>query len=258
MQIDWVTMTAQIFNFLILIWLLQRVLYRPIKRALKAREEEVNRTLHEAEEEKQIARTEAQAYREAARELEENRQDRLESVRQEAEALRAELTEKARAEISGLRESWQAQLEQEKAAFLDRLRQRAGEAFVTMMRAALAEMADQDLVDSMAQVFARRLSTLEADERKALQDGARRGDATCVRSSFPLSAEARKAIRAAIADTVDGAIEPSFRESPKLECGVVLEIGSHHVGWTLGAHLDALEHDMARVLETTAEPPEET
>jgi flagellar biosynthesis/type III secretory pathway M-ring protein FliF/YscJ len=48
-QIDWVTVAAQIVNFLVLVWLLQRVLYRPLTRALKEREEEVKRSLREAE-----------------------------------------------------------------------------------------------------------------------------------------------------------------------------------------------------------------
>ena len=37
MQIDWITIVAQIVNFLVLVWLLNRVLYRPLSRALDER-----------------------------------------------------------------------------------------------------------------------------------------------------------------------------------------------------------------------------
>ena len=38
MQIDWLTVAAQIVNFLVLVWLLQRFLYRPITDAMARRD----------------------------------------------------------------------------------------------------------------------------------------------------------------------------------------------------------------------------
>ena len=37
MQIDWITVAAQIVNFLVLVWILQRLLYRPVTRAMARR-----------------------------------------------------------------------------------------------------------------------------------------------------------------------------------------------------------------------------
>ena len=37
MQIDWITVSAHIVNFLILVWLLKRFLYRPVIRAMDRR-----------------------------------------------------------------------------------------------------------------------------------------------------------------------------------------------------------------------------
>jgi hypothetical protein len=48
-----------------------------------------------------------------------------------------------------------------------------------------------------------------------------------------------------------------YREEPGLECGIVLAIGSRHVGWTLGEHLDALEADVARLLDARADPADD-
>ena len=41
MQIDWITVAAQIVNFLILVWLLQHFLYGPITRAMQRREQRI-------------------------------------------------------------------------------------------------------------------------------------------------------------------------------------------------------------------------
>ncbi|WP_291296905.1 F0F1 ATP synthase subunit delta [Elioraea sp.] len=253
MQIDWVTVAAQIVNFLVLVWLLQRVLYRPLARALKAREEQVRSSLREAEAARETAEAEAEAHRRARRDLEDERQARLAAAEQEADALRAEMTEKARDSVAERRAVWQAQLEDEKAAFLDRLRRRAGEAFMTLARRTLAEMADEELVDRIAKVFARRLGALDLDERTHLRSTAAREQAVSISSSFPLSPSSRTVVSEAVARVLEREAKIDFREEPELECGVVLAIGSRHVGWTLGEHLDALEADMARLLDARAE-----
>jgi len=41
MLIDWFTVGAQIVNFLILVWLLQHFLYKPILNAIDAREKRI-------------------------------------------------------------------------------------------------------------------------------------------------------------------------------------------------------------------------
>ena len=48
MQIDWFTLVAQIVNFLILIWLLKKFLFRPVQNVMKKRENEITSRLEEA------------------------------------------------------------------------------------------------------------------------------------------------------------------------------------------------------------------
>lgn len=254
MEIDWVTVAAQIANFLALVWLLQRVLYRPLTRALKAREDEVNRNLREAESARETAKTEAEAHRHALRELEDARSARLAAVEEEAAGLLAEMTEKAHDELAERRAGWRAQLEEEKVAFLDRLRRRAGEAFIKLARHVLAEMADEDLVDRIAHIFAHRLSTLDPNEKMLLRSAVGRAEAALIRSTFPLSPGARTLVAEAVGRVLHSEIKIDFREELDLECGIVLAIGSRHIGWTIGEHLDALEDDVGRLLDVRSDP----
>ncbi len=41
MLIDWFTVGAQAVNFIILVWLLERYLYKPIRNAIDAREKRI-------------------------------------------------------------------------------------------------------------------------------------------------------------------------------------------------------------------------
>ncbi|MFQ3186924.1 MAG: F-type H+-transporting ATPase subunit b, partial [Marinomonas primoryensis] len=50
MLIDWFTVIAQLINFLVLVWLLKRFLYRPILNAIDAREKRIADELADADE----------------------------------------------------------------------------------------------------------------------------------------------------------------------------------------------------------------
>jgi hypothetical protein len=97
------------------------------------------------------------------------------------------------------------------------------------------------------------LAALDPEEQQHLKEAAGSDEALVLRSSFPLSPAAQTLIADAAGRVVDRAVAIDFREDPGLECGVELAIGSRHVGWTLGAHLDALETDVARLLNGRAD-----
>ena len=48
MGLDWSTFLLELFNFLILIWILKRFLYAPVKAAIEARRERVESVLAQA------------------------------------------------------------------------------------------------------------------------------------------------------------------------------------------------------------------
>lgn len=250
MQIDWLTVVAQIVNFLLLVWLLRWALYRPLSRTVQARKDEVARRLTDAETARAEAEAAAAAHREATSALERNRANHLKRAEEDATVIRTEMIDAAKAEIATRRADWHAELDDEKAAFLDRLRYRAGKSFVAVARNVLTEMADQDLIDRMALVFAARLAELDAGDRAKLHKAAAAGVGLHVLSSLPLSTEAQKVVGKAVRQLMETEDEIVFEQSPDLECGIILRVGSRHVGWTIGENLDAFEQEVARLLDT--------
>ena len=57
MQIDWTTFALEIINFLVLVWILKRFLYRPVLDTLARRRAGVEHTLAEARETEARAKT---------------------------------------------------------------------------------------------------------------------------------------------------------------------------------------------------------
>jgi len=63
MLIDWFTIAAQALNFLILVWLMKRFLYKPILNAIDAREQRIARELADADAKKAEAQKEREVFK---------------------------------------------------------------------------------------------------------------------------------------------------------------------------------------------------
>ena len=62
MLIDWFTVCAQTLNFLILVWLMRQFLYKPILRAIDAREKKIAKELADADAQKAEAHKERDEF----------------------------------------------------------------------------------------------------------------------------------------------------------------------------------------------------
>jgi F-type H+-transporting ATPase subunit b len=61
--IDWFTVIAQLINFLILVYLLQRFLYKPIVKTIADRDRQIEQQWNEAHRSREVADREAKSYR---------------------------------------------------------------------------------------------------------------------------------------------------------------------------------------------------
>lgn len=252
MQIDWLTVAAQILNFLVLVWLLQRFLYRPITRAMARREERIETRLSEAKAAREEVEAEAGRLREQQQALEASREEMLSEARQEADALRARLEDDLRKEMEARRETWQDHLEDEREAFADRLRQRAGHQVIDIVGRVLRDYAGSDLADQLAGTFAERLAALDADAQDKLQRAAERAESHArVDSSIALKPGTRSQITRAIHACVDRDVEVDYHEDADLLLGLRLTIGEQTVEWSAARFLKRLETTLDEVIESS-------
>ena len=73
MLIDWFTVAAQVVNFLILVWLLKRFLYKPVLAAIDEREKRIATQLQDAEKKKAEALKEQAEFQHKNEELDHQR-----------------------------------------------------------------------------------------------------------------------------------------------------------------------------------------
>jgi F-type H+-transporting ATPase subunit b len=242
MQIDWLTVGAQIVNFLILVWLLQHVLYGPITRAMERREQRLAERLDEAEQKRQAAEAEAQSYRQKQAELEQSRNELMQEARDAATAERRSLEQTARDEVAARKRGWLQQLSVERQSFAQDLRRRSADAFYAVARRALGDLADAGLEAQIVQGFIRRLGELDDETLEKLEAGAGADDGhVVVESRFVLDSNLKRQLTRAIHDRLRSDLHVDYQEAPGLDVGIALVAGSQHVAWSIGHYLDDLE-----------------
>ena len=250
MQIDWLTVTAQIFNFLLLAWLLKRFLYKPVVDAMAQREARIAARLAQAEQREQQAQAEAGAFRERVAEIDREREARLAQAREAAERERRDLVESARGEARANRERWQHDLEREQAELRSALVRELAEAAVEIARRVLADLADAKLEGQALAALARRLQALPDDERLAFAEMAPR---LRLASTFEPEAEALEGLRLVLAEALGREVELECVRKPELVFGAELVGAGHKVAWSASGFLDAIADQVRQSLAEARE-----
>jgi F-type H+-transporting ATPase subunit b len=258
-QIDWFTLVAQIINFLILLWLLQRFLYGPIIRTMRAREELLAERFREAEEKATVADAERAALQAERAGLEERRGELLNEAEAEAAERRKAMIQAAREEAEALLARWYDAIEREKQTFLREAQTRMSEQLLQLARRTLSDLAGVELEQAIVGTFLARVARAqdelapEPDEEAAslpAADGRDQLESGVVRTTFELPEELKEEVRQALQPLLDGVSrkgaqqEVRFEQNPSLMCGIEVEIRNRRIAWSLRDYLAGLEQEL--------------
>jgi F-type H+-transporting ATPase subunit b len=245
MQIDWLTVAAQIVNFLVLVWLLKHFLYGPVTAAMARREARIADQVESSRAREADAERERERLHERMQRLEQRRDAIFEQAREEADEEKSRLLDEARAEVDATREDWQQQLRDEQDTFLDRLRRDTAEGFAELARRALTDLADETLEARMIETLGTRLAALDDTERDHFRDA---GTFT-VATTFALDDERRDAITDMLHEHLRDDAKPDFQVSEDLLCGIEVAAGGRRLGWSLADYLADFERQLTERLD---------
>lgn len=251
MLIDWFTVAAQAFNFLLLVALLRWVLYRPILNAIDARERQVAAGFEEARLQTEEARLEAERYRQRREEIEQRREEMIAQAHEEAEALRRQLLEEARAQAAGEEARWRQDFEQRREVLLHDLRERAAQKVLAVSRQVLADLAGTDLERWLIEGFVGRVQSLGGPVLQATTQAIRdAGGRAVICTAAPMPDDSRERLEALVRERLaaENGVELHFQVCPELISGVELRAGGRRVSWSIDAYLNDLEEELAEVM----------
>lgn len=178
MQLNWWTLALQAINFLVLVWLLWRFLYKPVRAVIDRRKELAERAFAEADKAKEGAEAARGDFESQKAALARERQDMLKKLHAEIEAERGKILEDARAEAERATATSRDRIAEERRAALAEMRDDAASLAVDLASDLLRKTAATTSNDAFLAEIETQLTALPADDRERLErdlatDGAR-------------------------------------------------------------------------------------
>jgi F-type H+-transporting ATPase subunit b len=251
MLIDWFTVAAQLVNFLILVWLMKRFLFKPITHAIDEREKRIATELANADAKQKNAEKERVEFEHKNKGFDEQRAALMNKVTEEGKAEHGRLFDLARKDADSLRAEQAAALKKDQTRLGGEITRLAAGQVFDIARKTLSDLATVSLEERVGEVFTRRLRTLSATDREALGVALKASsEPALVRSAFDLPAEQKTAIQNALNETFSAEIHIQFEAAPSAICGIELTANGQKLAWTIDGYLKSLGEKVAALLNT--------
>lgn len=251
MLIDPFTTIAQIVNFLILLWLLKKFLYRPILEAMQKREEEIANRLKTAKEKSLVAEKESEKYRRKQEEWEANKSELMAQLQEEVETQRQLWIQEAKAEISRMRSQWYQAFEREQETIVKDFQERINQQIEITINQALHSLAnlslEEQIINRFLDNFAMMKNQLKSGSTTSLDLQAQTHWQLV--SSFPLNSATQRQLIQALETTLEHPVKVEFERETDLICGVELRCQGYKLAWNLADYLQGLQEQLQQAFK---------
>jgi F-type H+-transporting ATPase subunit b len=259
MPISWFTVVAQAINFLLLVWLLKRFLYKPILDAIDKRERGISTKLAETEAKKADAQKERDDFQHKSEAFDQERAALLQRAKEEAKTERQRLLDETVKEADSLRAKRQEALRNEKQNLNQSISRWAQREVFAIARKTLKDLASTSLEERMGEAFVFRLRELNGTTKEQLSAALEASvQPARVCSAFDLPPAQRKLIEAAIKEIGAPETRVQFETAPELISGIELSTNGQKVAWSIADYLATLEKSAGELLHEDAKPEQKT
>ncbi|HWF38789.1 MAG TPA: F0F1 ATP synthase subunit delta [Candidatus Acidoferrales bacterium] len=226
MELSWTTFFLEAINFLVLVWLLKRLFYAPVKRAIAQRRAAVEKTLKDADIKKQQAEELKSKYDGRLREWEEEKNRQKEALRGELNEERDKQMKLIARAVAAERERMEAQEEAKNADRRANDEKRAMSQALEFVSRLLRDLASPELEAKISDLLARQISSSPASDISKVGSGnGRREIEVC--SAFTMAGAQRDSLISALKQKLGSEISINFRVDPKLLAGLEVAMGSY-------------------------------
>ncbi|TAN67312.1 MAG: F0F1 ATP synthase subunit B [Methylobacter sp.] len=234
MEFNLSTFVLEIINFLILIWILQRLFYKPLLEVIAKRKQFIDQSLSDAKNIQQQAEQQRSLYENRQKLWEQEKQAAITALHQQFEIerraqldrLNADLEqERQKAKVTRSKQQQELQQQAEKQALQN------GAKFAGML---LQQSASPELEARLFTLLMDNLTTLpEACKLCLTLLGTKKSVPIKITSAYPLSVEMREQLEQKLGALINSPISFQYHQDAALIAGLRMDIGA----WVLNANL---------------------
>ncbi len=246
MSIDLFTFCAQIFNLLLLLYLLRRFLYLPVLKAVVERQKYIQRELRKAS----IAHTKAQELEAVCEkriaEIEVERQQILASTRKQAEELAQRLTVEAQTQFEQAQKQWKKRLASQEQTFELAIGELVVAHFQKFANSALTQMADVNLNELIIEKLQEKIKNLPMRKKQEFAEAYQNKKMILVQSAQKLDASKKDELKRFISQQfgLSDEVKFKFAVNNKLVSGIAVQADDQLIAWNLATYFDEFQKNM--------------
>ncbi|OCB78512.1 F0F1 ATP synthase subunit B [Flavobacterium crassostreae] len=255
MQINWFTVLAQLVNFIVLVWLLKRFLYKPILKAIDEREKNIAGKINAAEAKDALAKKEQTAFKQKNESFDKEKKGLMDQAIAETNKEKEKLLESARNEAAELRSKLEKSVAEMQENLNRDLAQKAQKEVFAIAKKTLNDLASLSLEEQSTKVFITRLKELQKEEKEQFLEAFKMGsnqpekqDTVLIQSAFDLPEEQQTAIKNMVNEILGTTTPFQFKTAPEIISGIELSSNGYKVAWSIAAYLNSLQKSISDTL----------
>ena len=228
MELSWTTFILEIINFLVLVWVLKRLFYAPVKRVIAARRAAVEKTLSDAESSKREAQELQSRYEGRLREWELEKERQKEAFRKELSEERAKQLKLTEILVAEEREKAKAQQKKKDAERRITEEREAMNQALEFTSRVLKDVSCPELEGKIVDLVTKQLSSAEGESLpSAAAQSWGHGATVRVRSAYSLTEPQRHTLTTVLKSRLGTDVPIEFAVDQNLLAGVEIMVGSY-------------------------------
>lgn len=248
MEISWFEIIVQIINFFILLFILQKLFYKPVTKAMEDRQVRIAKAEKEADIRMNEAEKLIQDYNSKIANIESEKKSILDKSREEALDSKEKLLEQYKKEAENKRISYINEIEEEKESFIKNLRGKLGESAVNIASKILSTISSKDLEDEVFKSFLEDLKNVK--EKIPNKDILDEKNHVNLASSKELSKEDKRKIKLTLQENIPQIENISYSVNKDLILGYELNLETYTIHNSIKNYLDKVEDNIKNILES--------
>lgn len=221
------TFLLQVINFVVLAYVLRRLLYRPLHEAIERRRQAVRQTQADAEKAREQADAIKRQLEERLAQLDQERQEMIHQARDQAEVERGKILDEAESAARRRQEDARRSLERDREEMLQTLTGEVVTHALNLAERLLRESVDSTLQAQLVKHLIETLDSLPADERERLRRDWRTEEQTCLEAAAKPDGETLKRLAETVGRVAGRELALNVQLNSALIGGVRLRIGGH-------------------------------
>lgn len=246
MSINWFEVTAQIINFFLILFILQKLLYKPVLRAMAERQRRTLEAQEQADNKMRDANKLVASYESKVADIEGEKRKILDDAKVQAEETKDALLEKYRNEAESKRKAYLKEIEDEKYNFTLNLRKSLGANAIKIASHLLASISSKELED---EVFGRFIDNLKDLSHSIPNFDSLEEETVTIHSYRDLSHGEKQVIETVLQDYGDIIRTINYQKDPRLILGYELNLDTYTVHANIENYLNIVEKEIIENLD---------